>query len=303
MNAATHPTHRFIEANGMRLCVEERGRPEGEPMLLVMGLAAQMTLWPEALLRHWVEAGYRVIRFDNRDIGLSSEIPARLQGSGVEAMLRFRLGLPVPAPYTLHDMADDALALMDTLGLERVHLVGISMGGMISQILSAKAPHRVRSLTLIMTSTNSPSLPMPDLRVVWRLQGGGIKGHTEDAVLARSLSFWHTVRTRGLPVDEQRLRERILSDYRRSYRPAGILRQTRAVLATGSLRDLTQRIPVPARIIHGTADPLVRPAAARELHKLLPHARLTWMQGMGHDLPEPLLPAIAEHTLENVGQG
>ncbi|MDX5297515.1 MAG: alpha/beta fold hydrolase, partial [Gammaproteobacteria bacterium] len=122
MNAATHPTHRFIEANGMRLCVEERGRPEGEPMLLVMGLAAQMTLWPEALLRHWVEAGYRVIRFDNRDIGLSSEIPARLQGSGVEAMLRFRLGLPVPAPYTLHDMADDALALMDALGLERVHL-------------------------------------------------------------------------------------------------------------------------------------------------------------------------------------
>lgn len=293
-------SHRFVQANGVTLCVEEMGPADGEPLLLIMGLASQMTLWPPELLKAWVAAGYRVIRFDNRDIGLSSELSVRLKGSPAEAMLRFKLGLSVPAPYTLFDMAADARALLDALGLASAHVIGISMGGMIGQILAARWPERVRSLALIMSSSNSPRLPMPDLRVVWHLQGGGKRGTDEASVLARGVRFWQTVRTQGVSFNEERLRERIRSDYRRSYRPAGILRQMRAVLATGSLEPVSRTIDVPTRIIHGTADPFVKPVAARQLQQLIPHARLSWMQGMGHDLPEALLPEIAEHTLKHL---
>lgn len=305
MKAVTEPSvgltdsERLISANGIELCVEELGDPNGEPLLLIMGLASQMTLWPDALIQAYVAAGFRVIRFDNRDIGKSQEIKARVEGSPYAAMLRYKLGLPVPAPYTLHDLAADALGLLDALAIDRAHVVGASMGGMIAQILGATAADRVKSLTLIMTSTNSPRTPMPDPRVIWRLQGGGIVGHHEAAVVERGLNFWRTVQSPAFPVADAEVRERITADYRRSYRPWGILRQMRGILATGSLEALTRQIRVPTRIIHGDADPLVRPAAARRLNRLIPTADLNWLRGMGHDLPAPLLQEIARLTIDN----
>ncbi|MCH8498762.1 MAG: alpha/beta fold hydrolase [Marinobacter sp.] len=292
------PPGQWVAANGLRLCIEERGNPAGEAVIFVMGLGSQMTLWPEALLDHYVAEGYRVIRYDNRDIGLSTHLRDRLTGHPFKVMARHRLGLPVEAPYTLPDMAEDLRGLMEALGLASAHLVGVSMGGMISQLFAARYPGRVRSLTLIMTSTNSPRLPMPAPKLIFRLAGVGPKGHDEATVVNRSLDFWRAIQSPAFPPDEDEVRARITRDFRRSYHPAGILRQTRAILATGSLADATRTIRTPTAIIHGKADPLVRAEAARQLKYLLPHARLELIDGMGHDLPAPLLRTFADISLD-----
>ncbi|NMT62938.1 alpha/beta fold hydrolase [Marinobacter orientalis] len=296
------PESFHVPAGNLSFCVETRGNPAGEPVIFVMGLGAQMTLWPEALLDHYADEGFRVIRFDNRDIGLSSHLKDRLEGHPVAVMARHRMGLPIPAPYTLHDMASDVCQVMDALGLASAHLVGVSMGGMISQLVAANHPERVRSATLIMTSTNSPRLPMPKSQLIWRLAGIGSKGHDEATVVARSLDFWKAIQSPGFPPREQEVRERIVRDYRRSYHPAGILRQTRAILATGSLSSATRRIRVPVSVIHGKDDPLVRPVAAEQLGYLMPHARIEMIKGMGHDLPQPLLVQFAAIGFETMAQ-
>lgn len=296
------PVTRTITANGLDFCVEERGPANGEPLILIMGLAAQMTLWSEELLNRYAQQGFRVVRFDNRDIGLSSEVDARLQGKPLTAMARYKVGLPVAAPYTLFDMADDVVGLMDALGIRAAHLKGASMGGMIAQILASRFPHRVRSLSLVMTSTNSPRLPMPDWKVVWGLQGGNIRGHHEEAAVARSLALWRQIQSPKYPRDEDELRERIRSDYQRSYRPKGILRQMRAILATGDISVVTRDIRVPTAIIHGRQDRLVKPPAAKQLGRLIAESELHWIDGMGHDLPEPLIDDVTRRTLELAGR-
>jgi len=300
--ATAEPVTRTINANGLEFCVEERGDPRGEPLILIMGLAAQMTLWSEVLLNAYVDAGFRVIRFDNRDIGLSSEIDARLKGKPLTAMARYKLGLSVEAPYTLFDMAEDVVGLMDALDIPSAHIKGVSMGGMIGQILAARHPDRVKSLTLVMTSTNSPRLPMPNLKVVWGLQGGSIRGHDETAAVARSLALWRLIQSPVYPREELELAERIRRDYRRSYRPRGVLRQMRGILASGDLTPVTREIRVPTVILHGRHDPLVKSAAAKQLRELIPEAELHWIAGMGHDLPEPLVEALTGKTIELAGR-
>ena len=291
-------TYRMITANGLDFCVQELGDPDGEPLLLIMGLGAQMTLWPDTLLDEYVRAGFRVIRYDNRDIGLSSEVDARLRGKPLAAMARYKFRLPVDAPYTIHDHARDALGILDALGISSAHIKGVSMGGMIGQILAARCPDRVKSLTLVMSSTNSPRLPTPKPRVVWALQGGSIRGHDEDSAVARSLALWQLIQSPLYPRDPLELEQRVRRDYRRSYRPRGILRQMRGILATGDLSSISRTIQVPTAVVHGTADPLVRPAAAHQLAKLIPGAQLHLIDGMGHDLPEPLHQSLAVRTVE-----
>ncbi|MDX1588351.1 MAG: alpha/beta hydrolase [Oleiphilaceae bacterium] len=291
-----------VAANGLEFCVEQRGDPKGEPLILIMGLAAQLTLWPETMLERYVQAGFRVIRFDNRDIGLSSEIKARLQGKPLTAMARYKLGMTVPAPYKLYDMAEDVVGLMDALDIPQAHIKGVSMGGMVGQILAARYPARVKSLTLVMTSNNSRKLPMPAPKVIWGLQGSNIKGHHENAAVARSLALWRNIQSPLYPRDEKELAERIRSDYRRSYRPGGILRQMRGILATGDLSTISRGIRVPTAIIHGKADPLVRPVAAKQLQALIPGSKLHWIQGMGHDMPEPLMDELTTPTLKLAGR-
>jgi pimeloyl-ACP methyl ester carboxylesterase len=299
---SAEPRSFHVNAGGLEFCVETRGNPDGEPVMFIMGLGAQMTLWPEALLEHYVREGYRVIRFDNRDIGLSSHLRDRLNGHPMAVMAKSRMGLSIPAPYTLHDMAADVCGVMDALGLSSAHLVGVSMGGMISQLVASTWPERVRSATLIMTSTNSPRLPMPKASLIVRLAGIGSRGNDEETVVARSMDFWKLIQSPGFPARDEELRERITFNYRRSHHPAGILRQTRAILATGSLSSATRRIRQPVAVIHGSADPLVRPVAAKQLGYLMPHARVELMEGMGHDLPEPLLGRFAEISFETIGR-
>lgn len=296
------PENQRVEANGLEFCVETRGNPDGEPVIFIMGLGAQMTLWPEPMLQAYADAGYRVIRFDNRDIGLSSHLKQRLKDHPLKAMAKHRIGLRVEAPYTLHDMAEDVCGILDGLAVSSAHVVGVSMGGMIAQVLAGNYPKRVRSATLIMTSTNSPRLPLPKAALIWKLAGIGVKGHHEEAVVERSLAFWQAIQSPAYPTPPDEVRERLTNDYRRAYYPAGILRQTRAILGTGTLSPVTRRIRVPTTVIHGTADPLVRSSSAEQLQYLIPHARLKLIEGMGHDLPAALVPDIVQISLATVGQ-
>lgn len=270
------------------------GEADNPPViLLIMGLACQLTAWPQSLVHALRRQGYRVVVFDNRDIGLSTEIKARLKGPAPLAFARYKLGLSVDAPYDLYTMAEDAVRLLDHLNISVAHVVGASMGGMIAQILSARYPSRVGSATLIMTSDNHPSNPAPDWNVLWHMNGGGIKGHHLEAAMKRAMNFWEAVQSPDYPCSAVERQRQFEASFQRSYRPAGILRQMRAIMATGHLRDLYRDIRVPVHILHGDADPLVKPACGEGLHRQIAGSRLTWIPGMGHDLPEPLMPILA----------
>lgn len=283
-----------LKSNGIELHYVDMGPESGEPLLLVMGLACQLTVWPQILLDQLVDAGYRIIIFDNRDIGLSTEINARLEASPPVAFLRFKMGFRVAAPYSLLDMVNDAKGLLDGLGIESAHVVGVSMGGMITQLFCATYPEVVRSATIIMSSDNHPKNPAPDIRVLWKMNGGGVKGHHLEAAIARGMAFWQAVQSPGFPTDFDLVKTRLEDNYRRSYRPAGILRQMRAIMATGDIGRFHEKIKQPVQIIHGDADPLVKLQCGERLAKGIAHSHLEVIKGMGHDLPAQLMPDFAE---------
>ena len=279
-----------VQANGLNFQVERAG--QGEPVLLIMGLGAQLTLWPESFCTRLIDAGFEVIRFDNRDIGLSDTITPTRRLRMLRDTFRNLVRLPIQAEYTLHDMQADTLGVMDALGLERVHLIGVSMGGMISQLLAAKASERIQSLNLIMTSTNHPNLPLPDLPVIKELIGLGPKDHSREGVIKRGLKFWGLTRSPLLGNDPTLVAERIGRDFDRAYNPHGIARQTHAVMATGSIEEAIKAIQTPTLVIHGDKDRLLKLPAGRRCAKLNPQARLEIIEGMGHDLPEKLIPTL-----------
>ncbi len=276
------------------LDLKGRGSADQPVILLVMGLACQLTAWPASLVKGLREAGFRVILFDNRDIGLSSEMSARLAGPAPLAFARYKLGMAVPAPYNLFDMAHDAVNVLDHLHVAQAHVVGVSMGGMIAQILSAEYPERIHSATLVMTSDNHPRNPAPDFRVLWHMNGGGIKGHHLEAAMARAMNFWRAVQSPDFPSSEAERQAQFHASYHRSYRPAGILRQMRAIMSTGHLRALHSRIHLPVQVVHGTADPLVKLACGENLARRIANSKLITLQGMGHDLPDPLMPDMVQ---------
>ncbi|MBP6899461.1 MAG: alpha/beta fold hydrolase [Burkholderiaceae bacterium] len=282
-----------VQANGLGIEVDDQGPPNGAPLLLIMGLGMQLLAWPQELVDDLVARGFRVIRFDNRDIGLSQGFDhlgvPRLWG----AALRHLMHLPVQAPYSLADMADDAAGVLDALGLASAHVCGASMGGMIAQHLAARHAPRVRSLSLVMTTSGARHLPQPG----WPVR---------QALLARPRSLdpahitEHIVKLLALigsPAwrdDPQRVRQRIAATVQRSWHPAGTARQLVAVVADGDRSPLLGRITAPTRVVHGSADPLVPPEGGRDLARKIRGAELEIIDGMGHDLPLALLPRLAE---------
>lgn len=289
--------------NGLNLHWETTGPAQGEPLLLVMGLGGQLIHWPDSLASELVSRGFRVIRFDNRDAGLSGDGNRGIGFSIARDFLRSRLGLPARANYTLHDMAADSIALLDTLGIERAHFVGASMGGMIAQIVAATHPRRVKSLTSIMSSTNHPKLPTARFDVLLRMAGLGPRPKTREQVIARSVQMLRRVGSPGFhtPVEyRMRLAGRA---YDRAFRPDGHARQTHAVIATGSFEHLLPQISAPTQIIHGLSDPLLRPACGQRSAKLIRGAKLELIPGMGHDLAPALMPRWAELVSANAGRG
>jgi pimeloyl-ACP methyl ester carboxylesterase len=243
------------------------------------------------LIRAFVDAGFRVIRFDNRDIGLSAKLhDKRAPNPIAQAAARF-IGINGLAPYTLHDMVADTVALLDALKIKRAHLVGVSMGGMIGQLMAATHPKRVSSLTSIMSGTLNPRLPGPSPRVTLPLFLSRPKDKSRDALIARAIQMWSLIRTEG--DDHSELETKIAQGFDRSYYPPGVRRQLAAIIATGDLRPHLAKITAPTLVIHGSKDPLAPVEGGRDSARNIKGARLEIIDGMAHDLPKKFLPRIA----------
>lgn len=263
---------------------------EGDPaILLIMGLGAQLTFWREGFCRKLVDQGYRVIRYDNRDVGLSSHFDGRrTKGSQVGNMVRSFLGVKSPSVYTLEDMADDAAALLDHLGIERAHVVGGSMGGMIAQVVAARHAARTRGLGVIFSSNNQPLLPPPGPQQLLAVITGPSPDSPRDVIIENSIRVSRIIGSPGYPASEETLRADAVAFYDRAYYPQGTARQFNAITGSGSLLHYDKRITAPTVVIHGKADKLMRPSGGKAIAKAIPNARLVLFDGMGHELPEPL---------------
>jgi pimeloyl-ACP methyl ester carboxylesterase len=291
MEATTGADELFARVGDVELCYEELGDPGGEPLLLVMGLGAQMILWDRRFCDSLGERGYRVIRFDNRDVGRSTHV--RAPAPGRAAML---LGTGRPA-YTLDDMAGDAMGLLDALEIDSAHVVGASMGGMISQVVGYQHPKRVRSLGLIMTHSGRRPTSMP----TWRAFGALLAkpARSRDELIDSMVRVFKVIGSSGYPMDEERFRTLAGATWDRGYDPAGTARQLHAITAGGNRTARLSAISAPTVVIHGKRDPLVRPANARLIARTIPGARLVLIDGMGHDLPEPVWPQIVDAIASN----
>ncbi len=282
-----------IAANNLQLEVDVQGPPTGEPLLMIMGLGMQLIGWPDELVQQLGARGFRVIRFDNRDIGLSEGFDHVGMPNLVQAGMRHALGLGITPPYHLRDMAHDALGVLDALGIQRAHVCGASMGGMIAQHLAAHHPHRVKSLTLIMTASGARRVSQPGWRVRQAMLSRPRSRDVHD-VVAHMEGLWALIGSPAHRPDPMLLRQRLETSVRRAYRPAGTARQLMAILADGDRSPMLGRIVAPTAVIHGAADVLVPSAAGQDLANKIGGATLDMVPGMGHDLPTPLLPHIAE---------
>jgi pimeloyl-ACP methyl ester carboxylesterase len=292
VHAPIHQPPQLARANGIELCYETFGDVAAEPLILIMGLGAQMVLWDDDFCRQLAARGFRVIRFDNRDIGQSSKLSGG-KPLGAMEMLKLRLlKIPVKAPYRLRDMAEDTIGLMDALGIPSAHLVGASMGGMIAQEITISHPNRVRSLTSIMSTTGNPKVPGPTREAMAVLMAPPPKSKEE--YIDRFGKSWKVLRAGSFPEDEARDRELAERTYARGLNPAGVGRQLRAILASGSRKERLRAVKTPTLVIHGTVDPLVHPAGGKDTAASIPGARLLMIDRMGHALPISMWPQIID---------
>jgi pimeloyl-ACP methyl ester carboxylesterase len=291
---------RDTDQGAVELYYEDLGDPADPPVLLIMGLGAQLPMWPDGFCAQLVDAGYRVIRFDHRDTGLSAKMHGmRAEGSVYRRVWRYLLGRTSQVPYTLVDMTRDVVALLDHLGVGRAHVVGASMGGMIAQILAADEPDRVASLAVVMSGTGKAFSRLP----AWRVIRLAFDSPGDDASDEEKLAF----EVRNVAVfngpnflpSEAELRKRVQQLAERCNYPPGMLRQFDAVLGTGSLLGYSKAITAPAVVLHGSHDPMLRPRNGRSVAAAIPGARFVVVDGMGHDLPEPVWRPILETLTEN----
>jgi len=291
-----------VQTNGLRIAVDDQGPPTAPVVLLIMGLGMQLIAWPQPLVQELLDRGFRVVRFDNRDIGLSQGFDDAGVPSMALAALRYALHLPVHSPYRLADMAQDAVAVLDALGIAQAHVCGASMGGMIAQHLAAQAPQRVASLTLMMTTSGARALPRPSWAVQRTLLSRP-RGPGTSAAVDWIVHMLRTIGSPGYPPDLQALRARALESVQRAWHPAGSARQLLAIVADGDRTPLLQRITAPTRIVHGMADPLVPLACGQHLAQHIARAETDFIPGMGHDLPDALLERFAQGIAHNAGRG
>lgn len=290
----------FAPANGIDIAYEDMGNPGDPVVLLIMGLSAQMTLWPRDFCARIVEHGFRVIRFDNRDIGLSTKMDGqRIEGSTLLRLLRTELGASSRVPYTLKDMAADTLGLLDYLEIPRVHVVGASMGGMIAQVFAGLNPDRVLSVGVIFSSTNEAFLPPPDPRALLPLMKGPGPGASREEIVAHSANTRRIIGSPAYPTSMDELLVTAGEMYDRNYNPAGAIRHMAAVTGTGSLRRIAARITAPTVVVHGRADRLMRPSGGKAVARAVRGSTLHLIGGMGHDLPRPLWDEILGELTSN----
>lgn len=289
-----------LKANGIDIEIDDSGadgsQGERPVVLLIMGLGMQLIGWPPEFVQPLVDAGYRVVRYDNRDIGLSSGFEHARKRNLLWETLRARLGLRVRSPYALQDMAHDALGVLDALGIARAHVIGASMGGMIAQRVAATAPQRVLSLTSIMSSSGARGLPGPRPEITRGLMRRP-QGSDEDALVAFSVGFINLIASPAYPYEPAALAARVRTGIRRAYRPDGVVRQMLAIGADVGRPEVLAQIQSPTLVLHGEADKLVPIACGEDTARRIAGARFESVPGMGHDLPPQVSALLLAHTI------
>jgi pimeloyl-ACP methyl ester carboxylesterase len=281
-----------LKANGISIEYEEFGDRNGRPLLLIMGLGAQMILWHEEFCEQLAARGHRVIRFDNRDVGKSTWFDQLGVPDVMAAMTAALARQPVTAPYLIRDMAADAVGVLDALHIDKADIVGASMGGMIAQAVAIEFPSRVRTLTSIMSSTGNPDLPPASPSAMAVLLAP--PPTTRDESIERGVTVFRTIGSPGFPFDEADVRARATRGYDRGFNPAGTVRQLVAILASGSRKEALRAVRAPALVIHGKDDPLVPFAAGQDTAAAIPGAELLAIDGMGHDMPRAVWPRLID---------
>lgn len=281
-----------VRANGIDIAYETAGNPNHPTILLVMGLGAQLTLWNELFVEALAGHGLHVLMYDNRDTGLSTDFGAWGAANLPAAIAGAMAGQPVTAPYTLADMAKDGLGLLDRLGIAKAHVLGLSMGGMIAQILAGHHGERVASLTVVMSTSSRPGLPPGKPAAMQALL---TRPQTEDReeIIRHAMMLRQVIGSPGYPADAARLRAFVEKNVDRRYYPEGVGRQYLAIMASGDRVELLKTINAPTLVIHGEEDPLLPPACGRDVATLIPGARFDLVPGMGHDLPDQLAADLA----------
>jgi pimeloyl-ACP methyl ester carboxylesterase len=283
-----------IKANQIDIEIEDThpGDATGLPVvMLIMGLGMQLIAWPPALVQSLVDAGFRVVRLDNRDIGLSQHFDAAGTPSLLWQGLKYRLHLPISSPYSLKDMAADTVGVLDALKIGKAHIVGVSMGGMIAQRVALLVPGRVASLVSIMSTSGARGLPEASPQVTRVLLSRPGKG--KQAAIEHTVKLLQAIGSPGFPTPEAELREKVTAAAERSFHPQGVLRQMLAIAADGARAQELQKVAVPTLVIHGKGDPLLPPAGGEDTARRIPGARFEGIEGMGHDLP----PGVVDRVL------
>ncbi|HSN84911.1 MAG TPA: alpha/beta hydrolase [Polyangiales bacterium] len=282
-----------LKSNGLDIEYDTFGDPKADPMLLIMGLGTQMIAWPPAFCHALAEAGHFVVRFDNRDVGLSTKLDGVRAPGTVRFLLHRIFGLSLRAPYTLEDMAADAVGVLDALGIAAAHVVGASMGGMVAQLVAASHPVRVKTLTSIMSSSGDPDLPGPRPEIRKHLFSGRPKSSSMEDLIAYVLESFRLLMSPEYPRTDEELRPLIAESLARSHYPEGFKRQVAAIVADGSRAERLSSVRAPTLVIHGKEDPLIPVDAGFRTALHVRGAKLELIDGMGHDLPPRLLAPIA----------
>jgi len=292
-----------VHTNSIDIEYEVFGASSDPTILLIMGLGMQMIAWPEDFCRNLAARGYRVVRYDNRDTGFSTKFEGQKAPSIKSLFFRRALRWPIRTPYTLEDMADDAVGLLEEVGIDSAHVVGASMGGMIAQNLAARHPKRVRTLTSIMSTTGHGSLPGTDPSVARHVFHSRPSGNDRESVIAHNIRTLELIGSPSYPVDEEKRRELASMSYDRSFYPQGFLRHIAAIFQDGNRRKRIGKIKAPTLVIHGREDPLVPLAGGIDTAQHVAGARLEIIDGMGHNLPIELWPRIIGLIVEHATQG
>ena len=290
-----------VTANGIQIEYETFGNPSGRPLLLVIGLGGQMIQWDDDLCKDLAESGHYVIRFDNRDVGLSTKFDEASVPNLFETFGKIMQGEKIKPPYTLDDMADDAVGLLDALGIRKAHICGMSMGGMIAQTIVIRHLSRVLSLISIYSTTGNPEVPQPKPEVIGMLIAP--PPNEREANIEHMLGVFKTIAGPGFPLDEKWTRKIMAKSYDRCFYPQGMVRQLVAILTQVNRVPALASVKAPTLVVHGTSDPLVPVEGGKDTAKAIPGAQLMLIEGMGHDLPHGgawprIVEAIAAHTLK-----
>ncbi|MFX1572750.1 MAG: alpha/beta fold hydrolase [Promethearchaeota archaeon] len=288
------------KVNNIEIEYETFGNPSDKPLLLVMGLGGQMIAWDKEFIQFFLDRGFYVIRYDNRDVGLSTKFEEAGRPNIMKAIAAMQRGETIEAPYSLEDMADDAIGILNALKIDKAHICGASMGGMIAQIITFRHPNRVLSLTSIMSTTGNPDLPQPTSEAMQVLV---TPAPTErSAYIENSLKVGRLLYGSGFPFNEERSRKIAEKVFDRCFYPLGFGRQLLAILANGDRRSKLSSIKVPTLVIHGGDDPLVPLEGGKETAKSIPGAELLIIDGMGHSLPPEIWGQISDAIAENAAK-